>query len=254
MRSGQFYDKLADLSLYMYKHPYKDFRDWKFLEHYSDNSGLFIEVFDIGNGETLFSIKGTDTTLHTGIRVDLNSDIQILTKDVPEQANRAQAYFNSIKYKYSNIIFTGYSLGGSICQILGNRFGNETITISALAVGSFESPNNTSNIINFGCILDPFFKIDINNHLGNIYLIPNKLDNKNVGLIYWHMYPNFGKPSRGVKVNKPINVRSFIQDIQNGVETGRQIKNYIHKGIVNTNNKIQDKSKQVQNIITKYKN
>ena len=58
MRSGDFYNKLSELNDALYQGA-KDFKDWKLLDTYSDLSGVFVALYDIGNNETLFAVKGS---------------------------------------------------------------------------------------------------------------------------------------------------------------------------------------------------
>lgn len=67
MRSGHFYDELAELNQNLYG-SYKKFKDYEFIEEYSDNTGVFICVYK-KNQEYIFAIRGTDVPSK-----DLNSD------------------------------------------------------------------------------------------------------------------------------------------------------------------------------------
>lgn len=223
MRSGSFYDKLAELSNHMYQNPTKDFKDWKFIDSFTDNTGLYVSLFDTGK-EIIFSVKGTDIFKGNGIKVDFKADISLFKNEIPSQIDSADKYYQTISEKYSNIIFTGYSLGGSIVQALGTRYGKETVTFEAFAVGSFEKAQNTSNIINFGSLLDPIFKADLSNHIGDVYAIPSIMDNKTMGNLFKHTYFFFGKPSTAKKIDKNIDIRSIYKDTKAIENTAKYIK------------------------------
>lgn len=245
MRSGSFYDRLAELSKHMYDNPNKNFHEWKVIDTYSDNSGIFITLFDIGNKEILFSIRGTDIFENK----DWKADYKLFEKVAPNQIKSADNYYNSIKNNYQNIVFTGYSLGGSIAQILGSRYGNETITIEAFAAGNIEKSKYTKNIINFGNLLDPIFKADLSNHIGDVYAIPSKLENNTVGSMVFHIYPLFGKPSTARKIDKNMDIKTVYKDIKCVEPTVRNTYHLIKDGMIpSTQNTLRNFNKKAQQV------
>ena len=91
MRSLSFYDKLSDLNDALYKGA-KDFKDFKLIDTYSDSTGVFIALYDIGNNETLFAIKGTDSLL------DLVMDGLLWMHKATIQENSAAKYYKRDLY------------------------------------------------------------------------------------------------------------------------------------------------------------
>ena len=247
MRSGQFYDKLSDLndSLYNIKDSYGD---WEILDKYSDITGLQIFLFDIGNNETLFAIKGTDVKVGYVSPGDILADVALKNSRVPLQYKHAKVYYQKIVAKHTHVIFTGYSLGGSIAQMLGNEFGNETITFEAFATGSIVSPNHTDNIINFGNILDGVFMHDPNNHLGAIYLMPVNTS-ATIRNLLTHFPGAHGKPSQAkLCTTKLESNKDYLIRINN--ETQQEVKHLVKKGYIQVQ---QDAQKLQQSAIRKTK-
>lgn len=218
MQSGSYIDSLNELNQSLYK-GLNDFKEFKAVDSYSDNTGLFIGIFQKGN-DTIFAIRGTDVLSgREEFLNDSSSIIALFERSIPMQLAPAEKYFNTVKNKYANIIFTGYSLGGSIAQILGNRYGNETYTFEAFATGSFESQKHSDNIYNFGNLNDPIFKADLKNHIGNVYSIKTKIY---AGIVN-HLYPMYGKPSTAKKIDKNIQINTIYND-------AKKIEPYVKQG------------------------
>ena len=237
-RSSSFYDKLSDLndSLYTIKDQYDG---WQVLDKYTDKTGVYIVVFDIGKGETLFAIKGTDAKASVnGIR-DGKADYALKNNHIPAQYYHAAIYYKQIKSKYKTIIFTGYSLGGSIAQMLGNEFGNETITFEAYGTGKMVSPKHKDKIINFGNIYDAVFMEEPNEHIGEVYLIPVKPIIKTRSL-ETHLPFKHGKPSQGELC------KTYLMPNKEYFEQQKNMyKKYLKDGIVNTKKDLSNFKKQV---------
>ena len=103
---------------------------------------------------------------------DFKADFAILKKKIPNQYEKAEKFFLSNQNKYKNCIFVGYSLGGSLAQMLGSKYGNETITYNALSTGDIQGTCRHINIINFGNTLDCFFIYEVEKHIGDIFISP----------------------------------------------------------------------------------
>lgn len=196
MRDFNFYDKLSELNDSLYTKVF-DFGNWKLVNTFQSPSGLFIALYDIGNNETLFCVKGTDFCLSINSIFDLMEDVELWITKTNQQFRTANKFFKQISSKYKNIIFTGYSLGGSIAQKLGVLYGNETICFQPFATGG-----QGNNIINFGNVYDIFF-MQRTDHPGKVYLIPVKphLKFRNIET---HLPSHHGLPSNGILINKNI--------------------------------------------------
>lgn len=225
MRDGSFYDKLSELNGSLY---HKDFEDWKLITTYSHPSGLFIALYNAGNS-TIFAIKGTDV-LDTH---DWNADINLANKKIPSQYYAADKFYKQIQNTYSNIIFTGYSLGGSIAQMLGNEYNKETICFAPFGVGDIVKPKHTSCIINFGNIYDIVFMSNLDKQLGILYIMPvdNALTDK-PGVLK-HFYKFYGKPSQAKEYTGPKNRDSLYKQLTRVKEDPSK---YVKKGLVQADN------------------
>lgn len=213
MRSGQFYDKVSGLSQFLYTNFGQNYEDWIVQDTYNTKSGVNICLFDIGNDETLFAIRGTQVEFTQELKRDLTADIVMYLAKVPNQYKHAEIYFEQIKHKYKNIIFTGYSLGGSIAQMLGGKFGNETICFEPIGTRGLQTPQYENNIINFGNTMDMFFNSKLKNQVGLLYIMPigpnKEFYPKGIPFINTHFPQNYGKPSQA----KPYKlIRDRIKD------------------------------------------
>lgn len=134
---------------------------------------------------------------------------------LPYQMKDAEnAYLKTInKYGKENVILTGHSLGGSEAQILGAKYGAETITFEAYGTKNFNGVevNFTDNITNYGNAQDGIFVKNIDNQIGKTMILnangknDNSFDN---GYKYHGMDPhnieNLGNLSQGVEYKKEI--------------------------------------------------
>lgn len=227
MRSGSFLRELKELNQYLYTNPHKNFKNWELLDSYSDTSGVFIEIFDIGNNEVLMAVRGTDVNL-TQVSVkdainDIENDINIYLNKLPKQYKIVETFYNNNKNKYFKFILTGYSLGGSLVQMLGGEFNIETYTFEALGTKQIKQSNGNS-VTNFINVLDAFVHPTIKNQVGEIYVMkvtskkefyPYKPINP-----YYHWYPQYGEPTEIEKYNP-------------SKEQSKSIKNYLKDGIIN---------------------
>ena len=172
MRNGAFYDELQVLATkIMYDKFGENYKDWRVIDTYSDNSGVQICTYE-QDKLVLFVIRGTDVNFTFNSLQDFKADFAILKKKIPNQYEKAEKFFLSNQNKYKNCIFVGYSLGGSLAQMLGSKYGNETITYNALSTGDIQGTCRHINIINFGNTLDCFFIYEVEKHIGDIFISP----------------------------------------------------------------------------------
>ena len=269
-----YYDKLFRLCSHMYKQTPQDFENWKLVDSFSADDGLFVSIFKTDADEYVFSVRGSE--LFTG--EDLESDIQMAERVVPNRYKTALKYYNDIKNSYSPLIFTGYSLGGSIAQMLGNEFGNETICFEPFGVGGMVSTKHTNNIVNFGNWYDIIFIADFAHQLGDIYIMNVEPTKNGKAGFKRHRLEYCGKPSNSSQYKGERSNDSVYQDlldvsdrmvrvnqkIQNKcVAVGHKTMNTLHTGksyvkrssknlvrntqkVLNTmSSKLTDKAKQV---------
>lgn len=230
MRSMQFYDKLSKLSGYLYEKPGRDYLDWKLLDKYEDNSGVFIELFKTNN-EFIFAIRGTEITDFK----DLEADKQLANRQIPNQYKAAEKYYNNIKNKYTNIIFTGYSLGGSIAQMLGNEYAKETICFAPFGTADIVKPKHSGFIMNFGNIYDVVFTSNFDKQIGDIYIMNVEQTITNKPGMLKHHFKNYGKPSDSQlysgKRNKDSLYKKYFRIKQDA-------NKYIRKGLISVDNQL----------------
>ena len=178
-RSINFYKDLQKLNDYIYHtKQYKKPEGWICIDKYNDKkTGMYAEAYQHYNGEVVMVIKG----MNIPDLKDIVSAERLEANRIPSQVEPAYKFYSQLSDKYENVVISGYSLGGSIAQILGNDLGVETITFEAYGTGDFIKPNHTENIINFGNENDPVFLKKINKQIGTTYIIPKEtVDNDKV--------------------------------------------------------------------------
>ena len=145
-------------------------KDWIKIDEHDSNNGFHGEAF-YKNGQVVIAIRGTEIT-DTG---DIKNDIQMASKNLPSQYVDAKEFYNKIKSDFPNqkIGCTGHSLGGSLAQLLGNETGSETVTFNAYGVGNLipKEDIKNSNIRNYGNVNDTTFCMNLDNQLGQSYMI-----------------------------------------------------------------------------------
>lgn len=144
----------------------------------NDKSGFYADVYEKG-GKAILAIRGTDSG--TGInekRKDLGDDAQMIYLFLPDQMKDAErAYLETVKkYGKENVILTGHSLGASEAQILGAKYGAETVTFAAYGTKSLIGVeiNHTNNITNYGNAEDGIFVKNIDNQIGKTMILNTK--------------------------------------------------------------------------------
>ena len=182
-----FYNTLAQLNNNTYKKP-ETFKDYTLVDVFHGNTGL--DAFLYAQKQTrILVIQGTNLTSKKKAFWDIVADLSLVVPHwLSSQYKQCVDYFKSLYSK--DLIITGYSLGGSIAQMLGTNFNNTTVTFEAYGTGKGEQK---SNIINFGLVCDPVFIANYNNHTGLRYIIPTRTVPSN--LMACHLPGNFGNPA-----------------------------------------------------------
>ncbi len=107
-----------------------------------------------------------------------NGAKSLFNKIMPSQFKDAERLYSDVINKLGNrakdykIDFAGYSLGGNLAQLMGAKYGNETVTYNAFGAGQMKDAdiNYTDNITNYGHLHDKVFNLSGTNHIGkNIY-------------------------------------------------------------------------------------
>ena len=164
--------------------------------------------------------------------------------------------FPSENSKYSNvnpiskialgpaqITVTGHSLGGSIAQILGAKYGTETVTFGAYGTKNFNGikTNYTNNITNYGNAQDGIFVKNIDNQIGKTMILNAKEKDGNSFNINYkhhgfnpHYIQNFGDLSQGIEYKKEVFENDKIPLFKLGIE----YTDYNPDEIFNTKNRV----------------
>ena len=221
MRDGSFYDELSDLNCALYERA-GGFKAWKSIDIFIDKHGLYIEKFKKDN-DILIAIMGTDFKTAKTAWQDIVADVALwFPKVIPAQFKTACEYVE--KHKDITIV-TGYSLGGSIAQMLGSKYGFETITFEAYGTSNLLHAAG-SNIINFGNAYDPIFTANFNNHVGAKYIMPVKF---NPIPMATHMPNSYGKPSQASKFDGDYKALM----LKYGKHLEKRVQDYTRKGMLN---------------------
>ena len=137
------------------------------------DTGFHAEVLAKGNdvivayrGTTLASIK------------DIKNDYAMARKNIPAQATDAIKVYDQVKQDYPNseVTVTGHSLGGSLSQIVSSVRGCEAVTFNAYGTKDmFKDPASIKedNIVNYVNEMDGITMVNGENHVGEIYSVPN---------------------------------------------------------------------------------
>lgn len=195
----------------------QDPNGWTYQETYSNfRNGFYSEIYTKGD-KAILVIRGTE--LHSsgkGLLKDGYNDFQMGLQLLPSQMKSAEeTYVKAIrKYGKNNVILTGHSLGGSEAQILGAKYGVETVTFAAYGTKSLSGIeiNYTDNITNYGNAQDSIYVMNIDGQLGKtIILNATGFEKGSFKEEYKIKYPstphnidNFGDLSKGVEYKKEI--------------------------------------------------
>lgn len=160
-------------------HHKKDIKGWQTLHEFdnaSKNKAFDARVYKQGD-RIVIGFAGSQSMN------DYINDASILkNSNIPSQYYDAEHLYNQVKQKYPNakIESTGYSLGGTISNLLAHRTG---IRSTALApIGSKHIAEKykdyfkygDSNITTYGRKGDVLFNLNLGRQSGKVYIIPDK--------------------------------------------------------------------------------
>ena len=214
------YYSLQMFSLHAYsdsnKLPYgsKQIKPTEFNHH----TGFKGKVYRAESGELVIAFRGTELEDIKGR--GLRNDINMACKILPAQLQNAFTMYKQVKKEYPNakITLTGESLGGTLAALVAAETGVKAVTFSAYgAKDLIDSPKYTSNITNIGDTRDPIFMANVNQHIGNVYVIP---DNGEVYMPRMSNLENHGIDKMGflldMKEYKTGTVKSFMDFVKDG--------------------------------------
>ncbi len=195
----------------------QDSNGWTYRETHSNyRNGFYSEIYTKGD-KAILVMRGTET--HSGKKEaikDGSSDLQMGMQLLPSQMKDAKKAYSSAVRKYGkeNVILTGHSLGGSEAQILGAKYGVETVTFAAYGTQYLSGIeiNYTDNITNYGNAQDSVYATNIDNQIGKtIILNASGFEQGTFKKEYKihdprtpHDIDNFGDLSKGTEYNKAI--------------------------------------------------
>ena len=189
-----------------------DTNGWSYKGVFSNHrSGFYAEVYTKGD-KAILVFRGTQLTIKEKEAMkDGRSDINMGLEKLPHQIQDAEiAYQKTVdKYGKDNVILTGHSLGGSEAQILGAKYGAETVTFGAYGTKFLDGIeiNYIDNITNYGDARDGIFVKNIDGQIGKtVVLIDDKSGNGYFKKEYdfqdplnYHRLENYGDLSKGVE-------------------------------------------------------
>ena len=160
-------------------------------------TGFYAEAF-LYNGKVIISIQETNPKSGK----DLNTDKQLVIKEVSQQYYPAKKFYEQVlvlckarNINPENIVFTGYSLGGSLTQIMCSitglegvafaPYGTQLIIENDLIINVDNIPNK-KEIRNYGHVDDPIYMINIDNQVGTTYVLDLGQNIFNNGLKFMH--------------------------------------------------------------------
>ena len=141
---------------------------------FNHHTGFMGKVYRAESGELVIAFRGTEREDKRGR--GLLNDLNLACKILPAQLQNAFTMYKQVKQEYPNakITLTGDSLGGTLAALVAAETGAKAVTFSAYgAKDLIDSPKYTSNITNIGDTRDPIFMANVNQHIGNVYVIPD---------------------------------------------------------------------------------
>lgn len=222
---------------------------WTYKETLSNHrNGFYSEIYTKGD-RAILVMRGTET--HSGKKEAIKdgySDLQMDLQLLPRQMKDAEkAYLSAVrKYGKENVILTGHSLGGSEAQILGAKYGVETVTFAAYGTKYLSGMeiNYTDNITNYGNAQDGVYVMNIDGQLGKtVILNAIGFENGTFKEEYKihdprtpHDIDNFGDLSKGIEYNKEVFEDEYTPLFKMGIEYNDY--NYDLDEIFDTKNRV----------------
>jgi len=170
----KYHEVLKQAAGYSYKNGSPAPEGYKVIKSVDNkDTGFHAEVLAKGN-DVIVVYRGTDITSVQDIR----NDVAMARDKIPAQATDAIKVYDQVKQDYPNsdVTVTGHSLGGSLSQIVSSVRGCDAVTFNAYGTKDmFENSANIKeeNIVNYINEMDGITMVNGENHVGEIYSIPN---------------------------------------------------------------------------------
>ena len=181
----KYHEVLKQAAGYSYKNGSSAPEGYKVIKSVDNkDTGFHAEVLAKGN-DVIVAYRGTDQP----IGIDGINDFAMARKNIPEQATEAIKVYDQVKQDYPNsdVTVTGHSLGGSLSQIVSSVRGCEAVTFNAYGVKDmFENSTNIKedNIVNYVNEMDGITMVNGENHVGEIYSVPNIAQDSKFSIFY----------------------------------------------------------------------
>ena len=170
----KYHEVLKQAAGYSYKNGSSAPEGYKVVKSVDNkDTGFHAEVLANGN-DVIVAYRGTDITSVQDIR----NDVAMARDKIPAQATDAIKVYDQVKQDYPNsdVTVTGHSLGGSLSQIVSSVRGCDAVTFNAYGTKDmFENSANIKedNIVNYVNEMDGITMVNGENHVGEIYSVPN---------------------------------------------------------------------------------
>ena len=181
----KYHEVLKQAAGYSYKNGSSAPEGYKVVKSVDNkDTGFQAEVLAKGN-DVIIAYRGTNLTSVQDIR----NDVAMARDNIPAQATDAIKVYDQVKQDYPNsdVTVTGHSLGGSLSQIVSSVRGCEAVTFNAYGTKDmFKDPASIKedNIVNYVNEMDGITMVNGENHVGEIYSIPNIAQDSNFSIKY----------------------------------------------------------------------
>jgi hypothetical protein len=176
----------------------KDVRGWNTLHEFdnaSQNKSFTSKVYKQGN-KIVIALAGS----YINERNDISDDLAITFGQQPSQYNDAKLLYEKVKAKYPNadIESTGYSLGGTLSNLLSHHTGIKSTALAPIGSKSIaakdpiEFPYGDSNIKTYGRESDIAFNFNKFRQSGEVNILPDMQEVVNLEkLVAPHLLHNY---------------------------------------------------------------
>ena len=181
----KYHEVLKQAAGYSYKNGNSAPEGYKVVKSVDNkDTGFHAEVLANGN-DVIVAYRGTDQP----IGIDGINDFAMARKNIPAQATDAIKVYDQVKQDYPNsdVTVTGHSLGGSLSQIVSSVRGCDAVTFNAYGTKDmFKDPASIkeNNIVNYVNEMDGITMVNGENHVGEIYSVPNIAQNSRFSIKY----------------------------------------------------------------------
>lgn len=139
-------------------------------------TGFYADVL-VGEDDVIIAFRGTNNYCPTR-GGDVDDDVAMARSRIPAQTRDALDLYNRVKKEYpdKDIISTGHSLGGTLAEIVGALNGELAVGFNAYGVRDLFNENaviQEDNIVNYVNIQDAVTMVNGENHIGDIFSVPN---------------------------------------------------------------------------------